>query len=82
LGLAVSTGVGNSPARARLKRLIRAAFRSVLANRPAWRTRGPALVVSARAPWPEADLTAVCRELEAAIGAIESRRAAGAAHGR
>ena len=59
LGLAVAKGAGHSPARARLRRLAREAFRAV---RP--RLQRPVdLVVSARHPWPDAQLADVIDEL-------------------
>lgn len=59
LGLAVAKGVGHSPARARLRRLAREAFRVL---RPA--LQHPVdLVVSARHPWPDANLLDVVEEM-------------------
>lgn len=59
LGLAVSKGVGNAPARARMRRLLREAFRAL---RPNWQ-QGQDVVVSARTPWPDAGLAQVVTEL-------------------
>ena len=59
LGLAVAKGAGHSPARARLRRLTREAFRAL---RPALQ-RPVDLVVSARQPWPNAQLADVVEEL-------------------
>ncbi len=59
LGLAVAKGVGHAPARARLRRLTREAFRVL---RPALR-RPVDLVVSARLPWPNAQLVDVLEEM-------------------
>jgi len=59
LGLAVAKGVGHSPARARLRRLAREAFRAL---RPSLQ-RPFDLVVTARQPWPNAQLLDVVEEL-------------------
>ena len=60
LGLAVAKGAGNAPARARLRRLLREAFRSLRAG-----FHGPCdLVVLASTPWPDAHLAAVVAELQ------------------
>ena len=59
LGLAVAKGVGHAPARARLRRLAREAFRAL---RPQLQ-RSVDLVVSARQPWPDARLADVVEEL-------------------
>lgn len=61
LGLAVSKGVGNAPQRARMRRLLREAFRALRSSWPA----GQDVVISARTPWPDAGLTAVVAELAA-----------------
>lgn len=59
LGLAVAKAAGNAPARARLRRLLREAFRSLRTQ-----LQQPSdLVVLSRVPWPEADLAAVVNEL-------------------
>lgn len=59
LGLAVSKGVGHAPARARMRRLLRESFRVLRSKWP----RAHDIVIVARVPWPEADLTAVVAEL-------------------
>lgn len=59
LGLAVSRGTGHAPARARLRRLLREAFRSL---RPHFRHTGN-LVISVRQPWSKAHLAEVIQEL-------------------
>jgi len=61
LGLAVSVGVGHSPARARMRRLLREAFR-VLRQRITT-VQSVDLVVLARQPWPGAQLRDVLAEL-------------------
>lgn len=76
VGLAIGAGAGGAPARVRLKRLVRAAFRSSVAARPAWREAGIDLVVSIRQPWPEADLRQLGAELELAIDEVTRRAAA------
>ena len=59
LGLAIARGVGHAPARARLRRLTREAFRALrpLLQKPV------ALIVSARQPWPHAQLADVLAEM-------------------
>ena len=59
LGLAVSKGVGHAPARARMRRLLRESFRALRSKWP----RAHDIVIVARVPWPEADLTTVVAEL-------------------
>ena len=59
LGLAVAKAAGHAPARARLRRLTRDAFRAL---RPLW-SRPFDLVVSIRQPWPDAALDQVLEEL-------------------
>ncbi len=59
LGLAVAKAAGNAPARARLRRLLREAFRSL---RPQLQQPSD-LVVLSRVPWPTADLATVASEL-------------------
>jgi ribonuclease P protein component len=59
LGLAVSKGVGHAPARARMRRLLRESFRALRSKWP----RAHDIVIVARVPWPEADLTQVVAEL-------------------
>jgi ribonuclease P protein component len=59
LGLAVAKGVGHAPARARMRRLAREAFRTL---RPSLQ-RPVDLVVSTRQPWPDAQLADVLAEL-------------------
>ena len=59
LGLAVAKGVGHAPARARLRRLAREAFRAL---RPSLQ-RPFDVVVSSRQPWPDAQLADVLAEL-------------------
>ena len=85
LGLAVSRGAGPAVARARLRRLIREAFRSLRGQWP----DAIDVVVTVRRPWPDADLAAVCRELSWLAGraqlkstVLEDRPAIGTdAHG-
>ena len=62
LGLAVARGAGSAPQRARLRRLLREAFRAL-------RRRWPALdlVVQARVPSPDASLAAVTTELDGLV---------------
>ncbi|MBI5611023.1 MAG: ribonuclease P protein component, partial [Deltaproteobacteria bacterium] len=59
LGLSVSKQTGNSPARARMRRLIREAFRALRAPR----LSGVDVVVLARIPWPMASLAEVSAEM-------------------
>jgi ribonuclease P protein component len=59
LGLAVAKTAGHAPARARLRRLLREAFRAVRHRWP----RAADLVVLAKKPWPEATLWSVTAEL-------------------
>ena len=66
LGLAVSKGVGNAPARARMRRLLREAFRALRSSWPA----GQDLVISARTPWPDAGLDLVVAELAALVAQV------------
>ena len=61
IGLAVSVGVGHSPARARMRRLLREAFR-VLRQRMTV-SQSVDLVILARQPWPGASLADVVAEL-------------------
>lgn len=59
LGLAVAKAAGHAPARARLRRLLREAFRTLRSQ-----IHHPTdLVVHARQTWPDADLAAVVGEL-------------------
>lgn len=59
LGLSVSKGVGNSPQRARLRRLLREAFRGLRG-----RLKGSCdVVVIAKTPWPDAALADVSAEM-------------------
>lgn len=59
LGLSVSKGVGNSPQRARLRRLLREAFRGLRS-----RLKGSCdVVVIAKLPWPGAALVDVSDEI-------------------
>jgi len=74
LALSVARSAGHAPARARLRRLVRAAFRAL---RSRWRP-GLDLMVVARTPWPGAGLADVAAELEALIGPIGGQRQAGA----
>ena len=60
LGLAVAKAAGHAPARARLRRLTREAFRAL---RPELQ-RSVDLVVSVRHPWPDAQLADVLQELQ------------------
>ncbi|MBM4343884.1 MAG: ribonuclease P protein component [Deltaproteobacteria bacterium] len=61
LAIAVGRAAGHAPARARLRRLVRAAFRAL---RPGWPTDAEC-VVAVRAPWPLARLADLCAELHA-----------------
>ncbi|MCO4760935.1 MAG: ribonuclease P protein component [Myxococcales bacterium] len=70
LGLAVGKKSGNAPARARLRRLLREAFRSVRHEFP----QPMELVVRTLKPWPEADLALVHAELAALVVSLERRR--------
>jgi len=70
LGLAVSRKCGNAPARARLRRLVREAFRSLRHDL----TRPIELVVRPLGPWPEADAHAVHAELGALLQQLEARQ--------
>lgn len=64
LGLSVSKGVGNSPQRARLRRLLREAFRGLRGG-----LKGSCdVVVIAKTPWPDAALADVSAELVALLG--------------
>ena len=59
LGLSVSRAVGNSPQRARMRRLLREAFRAVR-----WHLKSPCdVVIIAKTPWPQAGMTVVTGEL-------------------
>jgi ribonuclease P protein component len=59
LGLAIAKTVGHSPARARLRRLLREAFRGLRSQ-----LKTPTdLVVLARVAWPGANLAVVSEEL-------------------
>ena len=61
LGLAISVGVGHAPARARMRRLLREAFRTL---RPQMiGAERIDLVLLCRTPWPEATLGEVLAEL-------------------
>ena len=59
LGMSVSKQLGNSPARAHMRRLIREAFRALRGAH----LGGVDVVVLARIPWPLADLTEVSAEM-------------------
>ena len=59
LGLAVSRGAGNSPRRARLRRLCREAFRALRWHWP----RSVDVIVMIRNPWPTAAMQDVRDEL-------------------
>lgn len=61
LAIAVGRGAGHAPARARLRRLVRAAFRALRGGWPA----DAQCLVSVRAPWPHARLQDLCDELAA-----------------
>lgn len=61
LAIAVGRGAGHAPARARLRRLVRAAFRALRGQWPA----DAHCVVAVRAPWPRARLVDLCAELHA-----------------
>lgn len=63
LGLAVARGAGNSPDRARLRRLLREAFRAVRSRL----TQSADVVVSIKQPWPGAGLQDVAAELLVAL---------------
>lgn len=66
LGLSVSKGVGNSPQRARLRRLLREAFRGLRS-----RLKGSCdVVVIAKAPWPDAALADVSAEMAALLSRL------------
>jgi ribonuclease P protein component len=69
LGLAVGRRAGHSPARARLRRLLREAFRALRAGWPPLD-----VVVSAARPWPEARLEAVGGALDGLVQAALSGR--------
>lgn len=60
LGLSVSKGVGNAPQRARLRRLLREAFRSLRGRLK----ESCDVVVIAKTPWPEAGLAEVAAEVD------------------
>jgi ribonuclease P protein component len=68
LGLSVAKAVGHAPARARLRRLLRAAFRALRSSWPA----GTDVVVMVRVPWTDATLLSVIDELRAAVSAALS----------
>ena len=72
LGLAVSKGAGNSPQRARIKRLLREAFRACRSNWPALD-----VVAMCRQPWPGATLHDVVAELNSLVTRSRSKRARG-----
>ncbi len=59
LGLSVSKGVGNAPERARMRRLLREAFRALRGRLKA----SCDMVVIAKSPWPGAHLADVAGEL-------------------
>ena len=63
LAISVSKAVGNSPARARMRRLVREAFRALRGQIKAQ----VALMVLARKPWPEANLDHMVGELTALL---------------
>ncbi len=66
LGLSVSKGVGNSPQRARLRRLLREAFRGLRG-----RLKGSCdVVVIAKTPWPNAALADVSAEMAALLSRL------------
>ena len=66
LGLAVARTAGHAPARARLRRLMREAFRCI---RP--ELRGPTdLVALVRQPWPEANLASVVQQMRISAQAM------------
>ncbi|MCB9738766.1 MAG: ribonuclease P protein component [Deltaproteobacteria bacterium] len=69
IGLAVSRGCGHSPARARMRRLLREAFRALRADWP-----GIDLVVTCGRPWPDAHLPEVAAELERLVAGSLARR--------
>lgn len=60
LGLAISRGAGNSPCRARLRRLCREAFRALRSGWP----KPVDVVVMIRTPWPNAAMQDVRGELD------------------
>lgn len=60
LGLAISRGAGNSPCRARLRRLCREAFRALRWHFP----QSVDVVVMIRTPWPTAAMQDVRGELD------------------
>jgi ribonuclease P protein component len=70
LGIAVSKRSGHAPARARLRRLLREAFRGLRMGWPALD-----LVVSCGTPWPDARLADVAAELDGLVCTALSRRA-------
>ena len=74
LGMSVAKAVGSSPARARMRRLLREAFRALRNH-----CRRPlALMIVARTPWPDATLAWVTTEifdLVAQLGASSTRAA-------
>jgi ribonuclease P protein component len=64
IGLAVSRGCGHSPARARMRRLLRASFRVLRATWPSFD-----IVVSCGTPWQGARLVDVVEELDGLVRA-------------
>jgi len=62
LALAIARGAGNSPQRARLRRLLREAFRALRHDWPAID-----VLVNCRTPWPDAGLDDVAAELTALV---------------
>lgn len=72
LGLSVSKGVGNAPERARMRRLLREAFRALRGRLKA----SCDMVVIAKSPWPDAQLADVAGEL---VGLMQRLRLTAAA---
>ncbi len=73
LGLAVGRKSGNAPQRARLRRLLREAFRSLRYDL----TQPIEIVVRTLGPWPGADLAAVHSELGALLVQLNDRGRSG-----
>lgn len=68
LGLSVSKQVGHAPARARMRRLLREAFRALRGH-----LSGPLdVVVLAKTPWPDAGLADVMFELSKIFDYLQS----------